>query len=368
MLHKKVSLHFVLILYLFTLNCQFDRSEKRTNQEQHENSNKVEVAFTGKLKVLTLNTWHEGTKVSGGVNAIAEVIAQTNADIVALSEIMNNDNTVFSSRIVEALKTFGKTYHSFNSGKSPIILSKFPMVSEPILNSPYLVKCVIKLTEDKLLTMYSAHLDYTHYACYLPRGYDGITWGKLPEPVTDLNTILEQNLGSNRDEAIDLFVNNAKSERNKGNMVILAGDFNEPSHLDWIEETKNLFDHNGTVVPWQNSSTLQTEGYLDAYRVKYPNPVTHPGFTWPAFNTLVPLSKLVWAPDADDRDRIDFVYYNDDAFMSLDDIIIVGLSGSIVRGEGIEDTEFQDKFLLTKGVWPSDHKGILATFKTNSFD
>ena len=35
--------------------------------------------------------------------------------------------------------------------------------------------------------------------------------------------------------------------------VIVAGDFNECSHLDWTEATKDLCGHNGVVMPWKNS-------------------------------------------------------------------------------------------------------------------
>ena len=33
---------------------------------------------------------------------------------------------------------------------------------------------------------------------------------------------------------------NAKKELDKGAIVILAGDLNEPSHLDWVESTKDM--------------------------------------------------------------------------------------------------------------------------------
>jgi hypothetical protein len=212
------------------------------------------------------------------------------------------------------------------------------------------------------VAVYAAHLDYTHYACYLPRGYDGVTWKKLPAPVLDIDKILQQNKESERDEAIDIFVNDALKETKKGNMVLLAGDFNEPSHLDWAEESKYLFDHNGTVIPWHNSITLRQNGFLDAYREKYPNPVTHPGITWPANNENVALSKLVWTPDADDRERIDFIYYPEDKRIILKNIVIVGPEGSIVKGKRAASNLRKDQFLTPKGIWPSDHKGILAIF------
>lgn len=314
------------------------------------------------LKVLSLNTWHETNRVEGGFQALIDVILQSEADIVMLCEINNYDNVVFSTKLVAELKKTGVAYNSFNSGKSPIILSKFPILSTPEINSSSLTKCIVSINDETRMAVYAAHLDYTHYACYLPRGYDGITWKKLPEPVLDVNKILEQNIASQRDEAINLFVEDASQEAKKGNLVFLAGDFNEPSHLDWTNATKDMYDHNGTVVPWHNSVTLQEQGYLDAYRVKYPDPVTHPGFTWEAYNKDVEISEMIWTPEADDRDRIDFIYYRNDDRLMLDDVFIVGPPETIVKGQVVNDDASKDKFLEPKDKWPSDHKGVLGTF------
>lgn len=93
--------------------------------------------------------------------------------------------------------------------------------------------------------------------------------------------------------------------------MIVGGDFNEPSHLDWIEENKNLYDHNGLVIPWTVTTLLEKDGFIDTYRHIYPNPLTHPGFTYPADNPLKEPGKLTWAPKADERDRIDFIFYQE---------------------------------------------------------
>ena len=297
--------------------------------------------FPGKppltVDVLQLNVWQEGTMVKRGFDAIVDVILQSKANVVTLSEVRNYGGTKFNERIVAALKAKGSTFYSFYDDNVGI-LSKFPITSFTAkMYSGAFDKAIIQVSAGINIAVYSAHIDYTHYACYLPRGYDGITWKKLPAPVTDVSQVLEQNLASERDEAINAFIADADTEQKKGNIVILGGDFNEPSHLDWTAETKNLFDHNGTVVPWQNSVALKNRGYKDAYRVKYPDPVKYPGFTWAAFNKDASLSSLVWAPDADERDRIDFIYYNQDKRISLEDIIVVGPSGSIVRGKGFED-------------------------------
>ena len=91
--------------------------------------------------------------------------------------------------------------------------------------------------------------------------------------------------------------------------IIIGGDFNVHSHLYWQENTKNLWKHQETVVRWDCSVLLSEAGFIDSFREKYPNPVTHPGFTYPANNPDVTLKDLDWTPEVDGRDRIDFIYY-----------------------------------------------------------
>lgn len=66
---------------------------------------------------------------------------------------------------------------------------------------------------------------------------------KLETPVTDKAEIEKANNESLRDESIRLLIEDAT--KSDADFVILGGDFNEPSHLDWTEETKGLWDHNG---------------------------------------------------------------------------------------------------------------------------
>lgn len=118
----------------------------------------------------------------------------------------------------------------------------------------------------KQVVAYTGHLDYTHYACYLPRGYSGVTWKKLEAPITDKAEIEKANKESLRDESIRLVIEDAK--KSDADFVILGGDFNEPSHLDWTEETKGLWDHNGAIVDWDCSKLL--------YRSRLPRCLSRP--------------------------------------------------------------------------------------------
>lgn len=170
------------------------------------------------------------------------------------------------------------------------------------------------------------------------------------------------NDASLRDDAIRLFIADAKIEREQGSIVILGGDFNEPSHLDWTEETKDLYAHNGLVIPWTVTTLLEEAGYVDTYRTLYPDPVTHPGITFPDNNPDKEISKLTWTPKSDERERIDYIFYAPQEGLTLKDAIIFGHEGSIAYSQRVPN-ETQDKFLLPLGVWPTDHKGLLVTFE-----
>ena len=107
---------------------------------------------------------------------------------------------------------------------------------------------------------------------------------------------------------------------------------------------------------------LEENGFKDAYREVYPDPVTHPGFTFPSDNPDVDVKKLAWAPEADERDRIDFIYFKPNKKLKLIDAAVVGPRKSIIRGERAEENS-KDKFIQPAGTWPTDHKAVLATFK-----
>ena len=317
------------------------------------------------LSVLQFNIWQEGTVVPGGFDAIIDEIIRTDADLIALSEVRNYNDKSLAERLVNALAKKGHSYYSERSDDSGII-SKYPILSQTALYPLHndhgsITKAIIKV-EHTEIAFYSAHLDYLHCSSYLPRGYDSSTWKKLEAIVTDSLTIATDNLASMRDEAISVFIADALNEKSLGRVVILGGDLNEPSFLDWTESTKNLYDHHGVVMPWHNTLALDNAGFIDAYRKIYPDPVTHPGFTFPADTPLVPIEKLAWAPDADDRERIDYIFYLPSDALVLKDITIRGPKGSIIRNKRELETS-EDPIETPEGIWPTDHKAVLAIFR-----
>lgn len=324
----------------------------------------IGVHAQDELKVLQWNIWQEGTVVPGGYEAIVEEIARIEPDFVTFSEVRNYQNTRFSDRIVRSLKEKGKTYYSFFSDDSGL-LSKYPIADSvtvfPLKDDHGSVYKLTTSVKGHQVAVYTAHLDYLNDAYYNVRGYDGSTWEEIPVPQT-VREVLEVNDRSLRDDAIRCFIAESKKDIAAGKIVLLGGDFNEPSHLDWIRETKDLYDHNGLIIPWTVPLLLDNAGFIDAYRMRYPDVLAYPGFTFPADNPLIPVEKLTWAPKSDERDRIDYVFYYPHPALELKDAVVFGPKGSIVKGKRVEEVS-EDRFLLPLGVWPTDHKGVLVTFE-----
>lgn len=313
--------------------------------------------------VLQWNIWQEGTSVPGGFQAIVDEIVRLKPDFVTFSEVRNYRGTRFDRRIVGALRARGETYHSFYSYDSGL-LSRHPiedtLVVYPCVDDHGSIHKLIARVDGHPVAIYTAHLDYLNCAYYDVRGYDGSSWRK-EEPCIDLEEVLRINTASRRDDGIRAFIAEARKDLDLGRSVVIGGDFNEPSHLDWTSRTSRLYDHHGLVIPWTVTTLLQQAGYRDAFRTIYPNERKHPGFTYPADNPLVEIKRLTWAPQADERERIDYIFYQGPGLCAIQ-ARIFGPEGSIARGARTPDTS-HDTFLSPIGTWPSDHKGLLVTFR-----
>ncbi|MBI9062013.1 MAG: endonuclease/exonuclease/phosphatase family protein [Marinilabiliaceae bacterium] len=349
---KKSGLKFILsILLIGVVSIGFAFRNKEKTKKQ--------------ISVLSLNIWQEGTKVDGGYDAIVNEITRLQPDFVTLSEVRNYKNTRFCDRITQSLKEQGLDYYSFYSDDCGL-LSRYPISDSltifPLINDHGSIYKLKTKVDGVPFAVYTAHLDYLNCAYYLPRGYCGNTWEKLKKPVTDKHEIEKMNVASKRDDAILNFIKDANQEFENGATILLGGDFNEPSFMDWTEQTKDLYDHNGLVYNWTVTALLAENGYIDSYREMYPSAIENPGFTYPSSNMDKPIKELTWAPSSDERERIDFIFYKTPGSLSLKSIKIVGPNTSIKKGEVIIEAT-KDEFIEPLGVWPTDHKGLFAVFE-----
>lgn len=318
------------------------------------------------LKVLQFNIWLGGSKVAGGRAGIADTIAAVEPDVVMLSE--SNPERV--AHLLSDLADRGLTYYDNHNPTDPAVISRHPIIEHQSFRS--WSKAVVSVDGTEVAA-YSGHLEYRYYANYLPRGYGGGTpapletsaygWDEIPTgPITDVDLILRLNEASGRTKVTKTVLADAANERRRGRLTVLAGDFNEPSHRDWTRRTRHLFDHNGAVVEWTTTKAIEDAGFRDSYREIHPDPVRTPGFPWPSDNPGAEPGQLTWAPKADERDRIDFVFYHPDRRIRLLDSVIVGPSSTIVRNARVEESG-RDRFLEPTWTWPTDHKAVLSTFR-----
>lgn len=333
-------------------------------------SDYITVAAQGaniNLKFLQLNTLRQGTEVpntDNGTKYIVDIVNAINPDIVCFQEVMNYNGIDWTTIVINQLAALGKTYYrGYVSGLASII-SKYPITLQgPQLNriSPFIIDI-----NGTSIVVCSAYLDSQNYASFLPRAYNcggSGTYSKYSgwtplnpfTSITDLTTIKNVNLNSDRDEEITTFVNAMKNETRP---VFLLGDLNEPSQLDWTAKQANLYEHHGVVYQWDNSVTFKNNGYTDAYRQVYPDEILNPGISWPAY-TLETKSPSYFAGQSDDRDRIDFVYYKGTGVFATS-AAMVGPVGSYAFSN-LVTVNGNDVFEASTLPWPSDHKGLVVT-------
>lgn len=134
--------------------------------------------------------------------------------------------------------------------------------------------------------------------------------------------------------------------------LIMGGDFNSHSHLDWTEATRNLYNHGGAVVGWTVSKELENARFKDSFREINPDPVQHIGTTWLTdADSLESRDTRPCVSTHNRQDRIDFIYYK----------------GKNIQATASEcyDQNLGETFSF-KGedfFYASDHGFVLTTFK-----
>ncbi|KAK6047793.1 hypothetical protein COOONC_14701 [Cooperia oncophora] len=160
----------------------------------------------------------------------------------------------------------------------------------------------IRIVVDSLffVNFWSVHLDYLSYGPYA-------AFNKM---VTSMGQILAGEKRPNiirREQNVEELRNNSRMTawRRKADIVpvIVGGDFNSPSHLDWTEENRDI--HGGWVIEWPATKLMEEMNFIDSFRELHPFH-QEPGFTWSTVNKF----NSQWdytIPEP--QDRIDFIFY-----------------------------------------------------------
>ncbi|KAH7320768.1 endonuclease/exonuclease/phosphatase family [Stachybotrys elegans] len=275
-----------------------------------------------RLSIMTYNLWHGGSRVNDYHAKQVRYLAGSGADIVGVQESTGDHAT----RLANALG-----WHSWQ-GRDVGFISRYPIVSTGT-DLGYAGSALIALDgSDSQVKVWNGHLGYDPYGpydfCFDQMSVDRVMQreeqsGRTPQ-IINIMSAMEGDL-----------------ENSDNIPVILLGDFNAPSHLDYTEalREKNCGYAN---VPWPTSIHPTDAGMVDSFRVAHPDPVAEEGITWsPIF--------LTNNGRPEPLDRIDFIYHKSSmGVLSSEDIVI---------GNPSPEPNHQNN------EWTSDHAAVLTIFE-----
>ncbi|KAI1074298.1 endonuclease/exonuclease/phosphatase family [Whalleya microplaca] len=279
-----------------------------------------------KLKVLTFNLWMGGTQVSGYHEKQLRFLLDSGADVVGLQESTGGHAT----RLAEALG-----WYYWDTGDSFSGMSRYPIVEKYKLTSKSGGMRIALDGGDSQLNFWFTHLGYTPYGPY-DFCYDGMT----------VDEVMEREAKSGRTAQIKETITAMAGQiaGAKKIPVILVGDFNAPSHVDYTDAAKDK--HCGYAnVPWPTSKEPIDAGLTDSFREAHPDPHSTPGITW---SPIYPFHNgTTGKPEP--QDRIDFIYYAGNLKVLASDRVVVG-----------EPAPYPNQ---RSNEWTSDHAAMLTTYR-----
>lgn len=285
------------------------------------------------LRVLSFNIWYGGVQVSQP--EVVRIIREADADIVGLQEPDGQTAAIAAAagypyvdlrrHIISRVPLFDpKLGERTETGQSVYPLAGLDA------DAPHVWAMV---APGKVVALGNLHLTSDPYGPDLLR--DGASLEDVLQGEADI-----------RLAEIDPYAAGLEPVIKSGAPVIITGDFNTPSHLDYTEPAKGLRPAMSTAVPWPVTLRMEAAGFADAFRTAHPDPVARPGLTYsPGFPWPV-------QREGESHDRIDYVFAAN-----------ATVKGAEVWGEpGNPDVD--------RGFdpWPSDHRAVIADLSVTPVD
>lgn len=271
------------------------------------------------VKVLQWNIWHGGVHLAEtGRQAIVDLIRVSRADIITMQEAYGFQD--------ELAKELGYHLQTKSSRDNLALYSRFSMkpikTSKPFQSNPVFLTIDNgrKILVNDVWLRYSYRPEYT--VAYMCDGMNPADWIREDARLAtqDASYILEEDV--------------LPHLKSKDMPVIIGGDFNSGSHLDWTAAAAKF--HNGYgPVELPCSLYMQKQGFIDSFRDANPDEVQRPEGTFAVIYGHLQHS------------RIDFIYHRGKGIQTV--------SSKIVRSHPEIDY-----------VWPSDHAAVLTTFRIAS--
>lgn len=311
MIRSRISIFMAILCCLFALAaCAPQKESKKT------------------LTVLSWNVWHGGhskTYPGKGCEGTIGILKKSNADVILMVETYGAAPMVADS--------LGYQYNLISDNLC--IYSRYPITGKyafPDSISTFNFGGVMIDVDGVPVRLFDTWLHYLPDMRLAPTDKseeDILAWereGTREKEIHKILTVLRPMLAQT--DSIP---------------VIMGGDFNVHSHLDWTEATRDLYNHGGAVVNWPVSTAMQEAGFKDSFREMNPDPATHLGVTWLTDADSLETERRM--------DRIDFIYYQGKTIQVIESECYDNSLGKIFSFKG------EDFF------YPSDHGFVLSKFE-----
>ena len=283
--------------------------DKRISENSQNNPNII--------KVLQWNIWHGGNHVGDdGQARVIDLVKATNADIITMQEGYGSQK-----RIQDSLGYYMQTP---SLQDNLVLFSRYPITDIPTKKTFNSNPVKLTLPGNRPLLVNACWLRYAYqpeYSCNYPCiGHNTSTWvaEDAARGLEDMKYILEKDTKPYLTEGEDT-------------PIIIGGDFNSCSHLDWTKKAASIHFGYGPV-PFPISQYMLDQGYKDSFREINPDEIARPEGTFAVIYGHLQVS------------RIDFLYYKGNNIRAV--------SSKIVK----TTPEIDD-------VWASDHAAVLTTFE-----
>lgn len=293
---------------------------------------------TRTVTVATYNAWGAGANENRPIDETIAVLRALDADVIAMQEARaeSPDCSVLdcpaagpglADALAAAIGYFVFSQPSSNDALwANAILSRYP-IRDVLPNG---IGVIIEQPGGDIAVV-NVHLpDFP----YQPYQLSDIAYGNAPMLASESEAIAAAEAARGR--WVDLVIDTV-NELTGLPLVVVCGDFNEPSHLDWTEAAARLGLH-PMAVRYPAGRKLADAGFIDAYRHVRPDEIRDPGFTW--------TPKAAGEDPREHHDRIDFVYLRG--------------SGLSIRSASVVG-ESPDNADAVVAPWPSDHRAVTVT-------
>lgn len=295
------------------------------------------VAQSRRLRVLVWNVWRGGNEVTDGPEKILAVIEAAEPDLVLLQESYDIDG----ERPTTGRWLAGELGWNAHQDTSPHLCVLTPLDLEVTFlhHDWHGVGARLRDAAGRELVAYSIWIDYRAY----------LTWELRDDPgISDADLLAAEDVRSSRLPQAEALLEHLEGEGHLGSdvPVLVGGDWNTPSHLDWTLDTARVYKHR-RELDLPVSRAVETRGFTDVFRAVHPNPVQRPGITWS------PLFRV--AGDGSDQgfERIDRLYLKNPE-------VPVGGWRLVPRDAQVLPRVWEDDALpVAERQFPSDHAAVL---------